>query len=349
MAVCFAAVTFAPPAVADDALEVVGSDGHSWAERIAWIHQTRLAAGTSFRVIVVDRAARRALACGAYSLAFDAIAVRALRFGACNPADGSTEVILVDRTALFAAGDPVPVPLAAGIVANVAQSVRAVGGANAGAGIEFHCNAWVRPFVRDLLNGGVVYLSPDRFVLEPLGAQVQAAVSRGGWALGASGGVALADAAFRVVDRVDGHEVTRDRVSLSCRSGSASEPTRAPVDEVARLPHGAVGRGRTTGATSQHLGCAESDAPMVRWTYTAPYDGTFEFLLQGGYDVALEVRDAETNSMGCSSEDGIGTHARVVARLTRGSRYTIDVGGEAGEAGAYEVAVIPIRPDVEIP
>ena len=342
-------LALAGPALGDDALEVLGSDGHSWAERIAGLQRNTFPPGTSFRVIVVDRANRRAFACGAYSLAFDAVGARALRFGACNPGDGSTEVILVDRSALFTAGDPVPTPVAAGIVASATQTGAAGGGAASGAGIEFHCNAWVRPFVRDLLHGGVVYLSPDRYLLEPIGAQVQAAVARDGWSVSAGGGAALAEAAFRVVDRVDGHEVTRDRVSLSCRSGTGRDAPRPPIDEAARLPVGAVGRGSTLGASSQRLSCVESDAPAVRWTYTAPYDGTFEFVLQGGYDVAMQVHDADARSLGCSTEDGIGTHAHVVARLSRGTRYAIDVGGEAGEGGTYEVAVLPIRPDVEIP
>ncbi len=324
------------------ALEVVTVDGFDWADRIAAIQRTSTPPGTAFRVLAIDRETRRAYACGGYALTLDAIGARALRLGACDPRDGSTEVVLIDRAALFSTGGSVAQPLAVGIDARAATA------ATVSAGVEFRCTAWVRPFVRDPQGGGVVYLSPGRYRLEPLDGHVQTSASREGWSLASTAGSAVAEASFRVLDRLDGREVVREHVSLSCRTGSAVRASQVPEPSAVHLPVGAVGRGTTEGAGQVQVACAGSQAPAVRWEYTAPYDGTFEFLAQGSFDVAMDVQDAAAQPVGCSTEDGVGTHARVVVRLSRGGQYTIRVGGEAGESGRYEVAVIPVRPDVDI-
>jgi outer membrane protein assembly factor BamB len=214
------------------------------------------------------------------------------------------------------------------------------------------CSGSVRPFLVDLRDGTSVYLAPEQFALEPLDAGVHTAVGRDGWLVFATSERGVAEASFRVVDLRDGREVTRNHVRMDC---SVSDLSRAPSDSAsseppAYLPAGAVGRGETRGASAGRLTCTQAPAPITVWRYTAPYDGTFEFLLQGGFDTALEVRAAGDGgaSLGCSDDDGVPTHSRVVGRLVAGRQYDLFVSGQAGASGRYEVAVIPIVPDVEL-
>ena len=298
-------------------LEVSPVEGGTWLSQIAALQAATTGPHASFHVRVVDGDTRRAVPCGQYALQLDARGSQALAVGSCDPGTGATEIVLVNRAAMFAPGDPVaPVPIAVS-----AYAVR-LGSASLASGVEFHCMAWVRAYVADLLDGHPVYLTPERYAIEPLDGRLHAVLARDGWVISSQDGVASTDVAFRIVDVVDGREVARRRVAMQCAMTTETErgsPLGVMLSPL-RLPAGAVGRGVTDGAVANRLVCTRSDAPTVVWRYTAPRDGMYEFLLQGGYQTALEVRPAgsDTESLGCSHGERIA-HARARGR-SAGSR-----------------------------
>jgi hypothetical protein len=346
---------------ADDGLQVVPLEGGSWASQIATLQATPRAPGPAFRVRVLEEGSRRVVPCGHYALSLDAVGAAALRLGRCDPSTAATEVTLHDRAALFAPGDPVPVPLPVSVRAVAVRFGGAGGGAAPVAGVEVRCIASVRPFIADLLNGTFVLLTPDRYRLEPLDPRLRAEVQSDAWTVTAQGRDMLAEAAFRVLDLRDGREVVRSRVAMQCRAGNVAAAPVAPAAPVLelgttaapfRLPARAVGRGSTQGGTHARLSCATAPAPTVVWRFVAPSEGTFEFLLQGSYDTALEVRAAAegARSLGCNDDDeGRTFHSRVVARLARGEAYHLLVSGAGGEWGRYELAAIGLPDDIELP
>jgi hypothetical protein len=337
---------------------VLPVEGGSWASQIAALQAAPRAPGVAFHVRVVEDDTRRVVQCGRYALTLDAPGAAALRLGACDPATGATEVLLVDRAALFVEADPVPMPVPVAVSAVAVRTGGAEGGAAPQAGVELRCVAAVRPFVADMLNGAFVYLTPDRYRLEPLDPRMRAEAQRDAWVVTTTAHDAVAEAAFRVVDARDGREVVRSRVAMQCRvAGFAVAPPAecAPVElgtvgAPFRLPARAVGRGSAEGGAPERLSCADVPAPTVVWRFVAPADGTYEFLLQGSFDTALEVRTAGegARALGCNDDDGHASHSRVVARLSRGAGYDVVVSGYGGGAGRYEVAAIEIPDDVEL-
>lgn len=346
---------------ADGALLVVPVEGGTWASQIAFLQTVPRAPGVAFHVRVIEDDTHRALPCGRYEIALDPDGARALRIGRCDPATGATEIVLVDRAALFAPGDPVPRPRSVAVGAIALRQGGAAGGVAPVGGIDVRCSAMVRPWVADLLSGEAVYLSPEHYRIEPIDPALRAETRGGVWVVSASQSAGTADAAFRVIDLRDGREMVRGRVSLRC---AASSRPPAPLTARAtsstgtesspfRLPAGAVGRGSTVGAPAMRLSCVNTAAPTVVWRYIAPADGTFEFLVQGGFDTVVEVRargnGGEPRPLGCNNDDGgRANHSRVVVRLSRGEAYDIAVSGAAGAVGRYEVAVLQIPPDVEL-
>ena len=334
-------------------LEVVPVEGGTWPSQIAALEAAASPGHAGFHVRVVEDDTTRALACGQYTLQLDPRGAQALQVGACDPSTAATEIILVDRSAMFAPGNPVAVPMPVEVRAYGMRLGSASGGAGLAGGVEFRCTASVRPYVADLLDGHMVFLTPDRYALEPLDVRVHAAVGRDGWVISSREGSGSTDAAFRIVDVHDGREIVRRRVAMQCAVSAETEQAAVSPERVRaplRLPPGAVGRGMTDGGAPDRLECTQSEAPTVVWRYTAPRDGTYEFLLQGGYQTALEVRraGADARPLGCSHDARIATHARVVARLAGGEQYDLLVSGEDGESGEYDVAVIPIQLDVVI-
>jgi hypothetical protein len=319
-------------------------------------------------VRVLEDDTRRVVPCGRYALALDVDGARALRFGACDPATHATEVVLVDRAALFAPGEPVAIPRTVAVSAVAVRHGATAGGAVPTGGVDVRCTATVRPFVADLLNGANVYLSPEYYRLEPLDLSVRIDSTRDLWVVSAGPNRARADAAFRVVDVRDGHEVLRSRVVLQCATPAVAPPLSVqPTTHLAppfrgpengtwaapfRLPAGAVGQGSTVNAPLGRVACSDGPAPTVVWRFVAPADGRYEFLLRGGYDTVLEVRGRSGNgastSLGCNDDDDRPTHSRVVARLTRGEAYDLVVSGYGAGQGWYAVTAIRMPTDVEV-
>lgn len=351
-------LTRALPALADGGLEVVPLEGGTWASHVVMLQTTPWSTGLTAHVQVIEEDTRRVVPCGQYTLGLDPRGLAAFRVGQCDPTTGATEIMLVDRPALFAPSSPLPypVPIALAAASTRQETFTAPVVGVPQAGMELRCSASVRPFMVDAATGTNVYLTPDRYRLDPLDTRVHAQAGPDAWMVSTSSREALFEASFRIVELRSEQEIARSRVSLRCsvadgttarRISLLSTPGVTPI----RLPAGAVGRGVSAVGPLAQLTCTDAPAPTVVWRFRAPADGTFEVLLQGGFDTALEVRTAADapRSLGCNDNDGgSNSHSRVVMQLQRGEQYDFLVSGQDGSAGRYEIAVISLRAGVEL-
>jgi hypothetical protein len=180
--------------------------------------QTDIASqGRALHVCVHDGASESCLPCGRYSLAFDEIGTRAFTIGACDPATGTTEVTLVDRSALFDHAHVVPRPVAVTIQAQILESVSSTGGAAPTGGSTLGCTARIRPYLRDLEHGTTVQLGPDHFQVRVLHAGIEASALGDGWMLVSEARISE-DVDYEVVELDTSEIVMTGHASMVCAS-----------------------------------------------------------------------------------------------------------------------------------
>jgi hypothetical protein len=214
---CLAAV---PALARADDLVVTTIEYDTWPVAVAALQADTGSEGRVLHVVVRD-ASGAPLGCGRYALVLDAVGAQAFALGTCEPATSATDVTLVHRSALFAHGDIVAQPLAAGITALQVRSGSTAGGAQNVGGSEMLCSTAVRPFLTDLETGRRVYLTPDRFHLRPAGASITVVPEPGGWMLQGHGQTTLA-IDYEVLDAARNEVVLHDRAVLSCGTTAAN-------------------------------------------------------------------------------------------------------------------------------
>jgi hypothetical protein len=146
------------------------------------------------------------------------VGTAAFELGACDSASSATSVRLAHRSALFAPDEPVSRPLSATISASVNLHADASGGAAPSAASELLCTAAVRPYVRDLEHGTIVYLTPGRYQLRPLATETHASPSNQGWTLEGAVSVRVEYEEYEVVDTETNRTLLHDAATLECRT-----------------------------------------------------------------------------------------------------------------------------------
>lgn len=229
-----AGVVRATPHSPGASLEIATLDGRSWADSVAAFQVTLASEGSTVRVVVSDRDGRRA-ACGEYALLPDVVTAAAFTIEACDPATSATALRLVHRDALFGPGEVVPTPLTASLSATELRTGTVSGGAPSVGGSDVQCSVTVRPYLRDLQHGTPVYLTPDRFGMRVLSAQVFADVTTNAWRLRA---YAATVAEYEVYDlRRPEVAVLHDRATVACEVAPVGPTPRvAPAPRVTPAP-----------------------------------------------------------------------------------------------------------------
>lgn len=198
----------------------------SWADTVEALQRDLGAEGQVVHVIVEHDGARDP--CGSYTLALDAIGVQAFRVLGCDPLTSATALRLEHRAALFEHdGGLVPRPRTIRLVATELRVEEAVGGGQIPGGSGLTCSVSLRPYLEDLEHGTRVVLTPERYVVRPLAADVEASGAGEGWTLRSMPRASLR-IEYDVVDRASGEVVLHDEAVLSCASGPearATEPT----------------------------------------------------------------------------------------------------------------------------
>ncbi len=161
-------------------IEIVTTDGTPWASLVEQIQDDAGSEGRLYQLVVRDGGI--AVPCPDYQLSLDAIATAAFRVVGCEAATSATALRLVNRAALFAEGDLVPRALRATVTTTISRRASADGGgAPDQGGSKIWCSVALQPYLSDRLRGQTVPLRPDRFVLRPIEAHLQAAPDGAGW------------------------------------------------------------------------------------------------------------------------------------------------------------------------
>ena len=161
--------------------------------------------------------------CDSYALALDDVGARAFRIDACNPADATTRVVLVDRDALFSRNATLTEPRA--VTMRVTLSASATGGAPIAAASDLACSGEVRPVVRDS-SGALVALTPGPYDLYVSRDDVSIEPRMDTWTLWAASATDLR-VDYSIVERASGQTVLRAHAVLAC---SAEVPTAPSVE-----------------------------------------------------------------------------------------------------------------------
>jgi hypothetical protein len=234
--VVFALVITSSTRARADALTIETLEERTWPAAVAALQHDRGSEGRIIHVVVREGDGTR-VHCGTYSIGLDQAAADAFAVEGCDPASDSTAVRLVHRSALFEHGDVVPKPRAPRIVASRTQTGEAAGGAKNGAESAVDCAVRVRPFIRDLENGGRVDLLPGRYSLGTGPTDVKVKPTEDGWTLSAPRGSHTSIDYF-VTDLQKGVVVLNDHVTMECavQTATASGYT-VPHVEVITKPY----------------------------------------------------------------------------------------------------------------
>jgi hypothetical protein len=225
-------------------LRITTADGTPWARLVEQIQEEVESQGKVYRIAVHDGEVR--VGCDEYELSFDRVAATAFHVESCDRTDGSTLLRLAHREALFEPGEIVPHARTAAIHATIVRRGSAEGGgAPPQAGSKLWCSVALQPYLWDALHGQPVPLTPDRFVLRPLDAHIQAAADGAGWIARGESRFALRFH-YEVVDIHTGSKVLENDASLVCADTPTGRPSEAnsstggdaPKPEEAPAPSG---------------------------------------------------------------------------------------------------------------
>lgn len=208
------ALSVSPQARADAQLRIETLEEHTWPASVAALQRDMKSEGRVVHVVVKESDGTR-VKCGTYGLELDRAASEAFQIGPCDQWTDATALKLVHRPALFEHGEVVSRPRAPRIVATRMQSGEAAGGAKPSAESAVDCSVSVRPFIRDLENGGSVQLTPGRYGLRTKTSDVRVQPSGDGWTFLAPRGTSRTVEYF-VVDQQSGDVVLNDRVTMNC-------------------------------------------------------------------------------------------------------------------------------------
>jgi hypothetical protein len=200
----------------------------TWPEALVALESDVAAQGRTISICVQHDGREPCAPCGSYELGLDAAGAAAFRIGECDPASGTTQLTLVDRSALFDHDDVVPRPRSVTIHATLLSSVSATGGSAPLGGASLACTARVDPFLRDLEHGTVVMLRPDRYDVRVLHAGVSVTTVDETWLLSSSEQI-TSEVEYTVVERATGRVELRGRASLVC-AGETDAMTAVAVD-----------------------------------------------------------------------------------------------------------------------
>jgi hypothetical protein len=209
-------------------------DGRAWPEVVAALEADVGAQGTSVPICVHAGADTACLPCGQYTLALDASGTRAFTVGSCDATSGATTLTLTDRSSLFDHTHAVPAPRAIELRASIVSLVTESGGAATTGGSSLGCAASIRPFLRDLEHGTVVYLGPADYDVRVAHAAIAVAAQGDGWMLTSQERIE-ADVDYAVIERSSGNQVLTGRATMVCASetttggATTSSPARAPA------------------------------------------------------------------------------------------------------------------------
>ena len=209
-----ALVLGAGSASAAEGLRIETLEDRSWSAAVAALQQDRASEGRIIHVVVRESDGTH-LTCGTYAVGLDVASSEAFASEGCDHATDSTALRLVHRSALFDHGDSVPRPRAPRIVASRTQVGEASGGAKSGAESTVDCAVTVRPFIRDLENGGRIDLVPGRYGLRTKTDDVTVKPTDDGWTFLAPRGT-TSTVEYFVTDLKKGEVVLNDRVSMNC-------------------------------------------------------------------------------------------------------------------------------------
>ena len=227
-----ALVMFLHPDVARADTTVSTLERGPWPVAVTALQSDTGSEGSALSVCVHDEASASCAPCGSYALSFDEAGAAAFVIGACDPASGATQVTLVDRSALFDHAHVVPRPRAITIQASVVHSIATSGGAATTGGSSLGCTARLRPFLRDLEHGSVVYLEPEHFRVVVQHAEVEVSALGNGWMLASETRIA-SDVDYDVVEIATGETVMSGHASLECASETDTmRPGGTPTLEV---------------------------------------------------------------------------------------------------------------------
>jgi hypothetical protein len=230
----FALVTAWSVCARADSLSIETLEERTWPAAVAALQNDRGSEGRVVHVVVRENDGTR-VHCGTYSIGLDQAAADAFAVEGCDPATDSTAVRLVHRAALFEHGDIVPKPRAPRIVASRTQTGEAAGGAKNGAESAVDCAVRVRPFIRDLENGGRVDLLPGRYSLGARSSDVRAKPTEDGWTLSAPRG-SHTSVDYFVTDLKTSTVVLEDHVTMDCsvQAAAASGMTVPRVEMITK-------------------------------------------------------------------------------------------------------------------
>jgi hypothetical protein len=251
------------------ALSIETIEHGPWPAAVAALQSQLRSQGQLVQVIVRDDTGR-ALACGTYTLNLDAAGASAFQIVGCDPANGSTALALVSRSALFAYDGTISRPLAIELSATEVRVGSIAGGAAVTGGSTLDCSVGIRPYLDDLEHGTHVELGPDRFEVRPRGAGIVVESQPQGWLLTAARSAQLV-IDYDVVERATGQVVLSDRATLSCSSGAPAPlvtvvpaPTwSAPVPGADRI---LVMERMHTGRVAEVVGVVDVDEPYLDQT-----------------------------------------------------------------------------------
>ena len=201
-------------ASAGEALRIETLEERTWSAAVAALQHDRASEGHVIHVIVRESDGTR-LHCGTYAIGLDLASSEAFQSEGCDHTTDSTALRLVHRAALFDHDDAVSRPRAPRVVASRTQTGEASGGAKSGAESAVDCAVTVRPFIRDLENGGRIDLAPGRYGLRTKGDEVKVKPTEDGWTFLAPRGSSSVVEYF-VTDLRKGEVVLNDRVSMNC-------------------------------------------------------------------------------------------------------------------------------------
>lgn len=321
----FLVLLLVPAAAEAQQLSVRTLEGREWGAAIAAMQTDRASQGRSIHVVVGGASPAP---CGSYQLALDDHGSRAFDVRACDAVTGATELLLVDRLALFELGDVVARPRRIGVRAIEIRRASAVGGASLTAQTELRCSIAARPFLIDYATGERVPATPDRFEMRLVGEGARVEAGGDGWRI-TSGSMRVE---YELVDRASGEVVLHETVALSCGA-----PRPAVEGDVIELVPDRVFRGATmTRRRADDRGsCGGEEGPEQWYVMRLDAAAAVGLRLVSEFDATLYVRAGSIDGPEIACRDSHALLETLEINLPAGVYY-VAVDG-TGTHGRYRL------------
>jgi hypothetical protein len=368
--VSIAILLVAARAEADGALRIETLEERTWSAAVSALQHDRNSEGKTIHVIVRENDGARAT-CGTYKIGLDVASAEAFQSEGCDPSNNATALRLVHRSALFEHGDPVPKPRQPHIVAQRTQTGEAQGGASSSAESAVDCAVSVKPFIRDLENGGRIDLVPGRYGMKTRNGDIVVKPTEDGWVFHAPKGTSSV-VEYYVTDLKKGEVVLNDRVSMNCSvhtsSGSGlpppsdpmTAPTIAPTETLQIKPYEPPSDS-DNGTESEHRGASGS---WQGYSVTANFGTGSAFMRGSGVRFANNSHSTDLNSLGMHDSAGpvllasiayerpgmYGSVGAAAAMTAMNNRTLWNFGVSSVVAGALHLGDVSLYlgPDVQI-